>query len=426
MMLIEINEFSPSLMGQAADILDAKNLKRLLAMTHTETTTDDLHERYGLDPWVQWVSIHTGKASKDHNIRHLGDIPHLDQPQVWETLSAMGFSTGIWGAMNASRGSAKKCKFFPDPWSFTENAHPPVLNKLLGFPRYFSKNYGDLNKLEVLKELFKLISFCVNPKIFKALLPIMPLFVKSILKNGFHEYLLFVLFDLVNSILFVEYYKKYKPDFSIIFLNSLAHLQHHKWTSKDSLSDEMKTAFSIFDCALGVLLSHVPQDQPIVIANAFRQYQSYDKNEFLYRQKNPDLFLKAVGVTFKNVEQAMTNDGHVFFESNADARIAASVLKNATVNGDLLFHVEHDLSHPNKIFFQILLWKDLPSDSVLEINGKKVHFFDLFDRVAQRSGMHMPDGDIYSQGIFFPNLIHNHLIHDYVLSYFASRPLKLV
>ena len=138
MIFLEINEFNPELMAKAADQLDARNLKRLLALTRSDTTTDDKAERFGLEPWVQWVSIHTGKTSKEHGVGHLGDVPQLSQPQIWETLSQLGQRCGIWGAMNAGKGNTKDCCFFfPDPWTFSEQAYSAELNHLLAFPRYY-------------------------------------------------------------------------------------------------------------------------------------------------------------------------------------------------------------------------------------------------------------------------------------------------
>ena len=34
-------------------------------------------EHHGLDPWVQWVSIHTGKPSSEHKILELGKVSEL-------------------------------------------------------------------------------------------------------------------------------------------------------------------------------------------------------------------------------------------------------------------------------------------------------------------------------------------------------------
>jgi hypothetical protein len=419
MFFIEINEFNVDLMAKAAETLNANNLRRLLNLKHTETTTDDKFERFGLDPWVQWVSIHTGKTSAQHGISHLGDVPQLNHPQIWETLSINGFHSGVWGAMNASKGAALNCDFFfPDPWSFSERAFPSELNNLLAFPRYYSKNYGDLDRLKAAQELFKLILFCANPRIMKVLLPIGPKIIGHIIKNGIPEYLLFVLFDLVNAKLFASYYKKTKPDFALLFLNSLAHLQHHKWTIADGLSEEMRIAFLLFDEVMGQIFNIIPPEHPIVIANAFTQYCSYDQNEFLYRQKNPERFLQTVGIIYNRVEQAMTNDGHVFFETFEAAQKAAEILSTATVNAKKVFFVEHDRRSPGKLFFQMILWDQLEESSLLFINGKTILFFDLFDRVTRRSGSHLQRGDVFSRGINFPHKIHNHEIHDYIISAF--------
>ena len=421
MLFIEINEFNPNLMAKAAEELHLPNLKRLLALKRSETTTDDKYERFGLDPWVQWVSIHTGKTSSQHGVKHLGDVPQLADEQLWETLSKKGLRCGVWGAMNASRGNTKNCSFFfPDPWTFSESAFPAELNNLLAFPRYYSKNYGDLDKTKSLQTLLRLVWFCLNPRIAVELLPLAPRILGSVVKNGLHEYLLFVLFDLVNAKLFAHYYKRTKPDFAILFMNSLAHLQHHKWRSEQTLSEEMRVAFILFDKTMGIVFDVISQDEPALIANAFSQFCSYDQNEFLYRQKNPEKFLQAAGIGFVRVEQAMTNDGHVFFDSAASANRAAEVLQTATVNNKPAFHVELNDGHPTKVFFQGIVWEPLLEDAVMKINGKDILFFEQFEVITQRSGSHLQDGHVFSQKMTVPEKLYNHQIHDIILRHFQA------
>lgn len=422
MILLEVNEFSPDLMRLAAKELNASNLTRLLQMRCSNTTTDDKYERFGLDPWVQWVSIHTGRLSSEHGIKHLGDVPALEHPQLWETLSSMGISSGVWGAMNASKGSADKCKFFfPDPWSYSESAFPSDLNNLLDFPRYYSKNYTDLSFIKSFIGIFKAFSFCLRPSIFRAMLPIIPELVKNIYKYRFQEYLLFVLFDLVNASMFSAYYRKYKPEFAVLFLNSLAHLQHHKWTKKNELSEEMKITFLLFDKLLGIVFSVLEDNQPILVANAFSQYCSFDENEFLYRQKNPEKFLQCVNISFEKVEQAMTNDGHVFFNSVTEAINAVEILENAKIDDVPLFHVDYDASDELKVFFQVAVWKDLEENTILRINGKDIYFFDVFERITRRSGSHLQAGHVFSRGIDLPSDMYNHKIYDFVINHFNSK-----
>ena len=117
MLLLEINEFSPELMRQACSGLKLPHLETLLGLRETHSTTDDKQERFGLDPWVQWVSIHTGKDSSQHQVKHLADLAKLQYPQIWETLAAANYHCGIWGAMNARLQDPHNIDFFlPDPW----------------------------------------------------------------------------------------------------------------------------------------------------------------------------------------------------------------------------------------------------------------------------------------------------------------------
>ena len=114
-------------------------------------------ERYGLDPWVQWVSIHTGLPAEEHKIWHLGDTSSLSNIQIWEKLSSLGYKTGIWGPMNSRQGNLSNNLFyFPDPWSFNESAYPKKLNSFLSLPRYYSKNY---EKLQIHKLFNKSLLF---------------------------------------------------------------------------------------------------------------------------------------------------------------------------------------------------------------------------------------------------------------------------
>lgn len=419
MFLLEINEFDPELMQLAATSLGCKNLQRLLSFQHSQTTTLDQHERFGLDPWVQWVSIHTGKTSAEHGVGHLGDVPALRYPQMWERLDAAGYTCGVWGAMNASKGSAEKAAFFfPDPWTFSEAAFPAELNDLLAFPRYYSKNYCDLDKAQLAKEFGRLIRFCLRPKIACSLLPQAPRIIWNILKGGLSEYLLFVLFDVVNAVLFARYYRSHKPQFSLLFLNSIAHLQHHKWTIDGGLSVEMKVAFRLFDHAIGILFSALKDEPNWVVTNAFSQFCSVSQDEYLYRQKNPESFLASVGIAFSHVEQAMTNDGHVFFASPEEAEHAERVLKEAHIAGQAAFHVER-APLASRLFFQFQIWERIEQGAVLMINGQEYPFYSLFEEVTLRTGSHKSQGDIYSRQLQFPATIQNHEIYNYILASFG-------
>ena len=73
MLIIELNEFNVELLENNADKFGLKNIRRLLKMPRKNTSCDELKEHHGLDPWVQWVSIHTGVGFNNHKIKHVTD-----------------------------------------------------------------------------------------------------------------------------------------------------------------------------------------------------------------------------------------------------------------------------------------------------------------------------------------------------------------
>ena len=145
-LIIELNEFCPEFLLEASSKLKLNNIKKILNFKHTITSTNEKKEFHGLDPWVQWVSIHNGEPLQIHGVKRLGIKSKKSSNQIWNKLyKAKKISWMVTGAINASLGSKDGCiSFSPDPWSSKENAYPEELNNLLELPRYVSKNYLSL------------------------------------------------------------------------------------------------------------------------------------------------------------------------------------------------------------------------------------------------------------------------------------------
>ena len=421
LILIALNEFNAAFFRHACKVADLPNISQLLSMQHSRTWTDDKVERKGLDPWVQWVSIHTGTPSSQHGIRHLGDVPNLSSPQLWERLSEHGVSSGIWGAMNATRGSAEQCHFFlPDPWTFSEPAFPSELNNLLALPRYYSRNYLEVGKLELTKSLGKLLLFLLTkPTLIMRLLRVIPLAVKGVAKFGLNNQVLFSVFDLVSATAFFYYKKSRHPQFSLVFLNSIAHVQHNIWCAEGTLDEHCLYALEAIDRSLGILTEGLENDESVVVMNALNQRNIVGKkHEILYRQINPARFLDEVGIRYNSVEQLMTNDAHILFETNDSAINARNVLAGASIDGQPIFDVEYSDSTPRKLFFQLEYWQDLPDNAQFLLAGKNYPFFEHFEAVVKRTGEHLQDGDAYCRGLELPDKLYNHEVQHHILQYF--------
>ncbi|MBM3183783.1 MAG: hypothetical protein FJZ64_00565, partial [Chlamydiae bacterium] len=229
MIFLELNEFNPELLRESAEKLRLKNIQRLVSMYQTQTHTDDTYESDFLEPWVQWVSVHTGTPSSTHQIKHLGDVPHLATPQLWETLTDQKISSGIWGAMNASRREAKECRFFlPDPWTAEERAYPEELNQLLEPLRFVSKNYLNLSSSMSKRAKGLLALFLKHRLGFQIMKKIPALIFQLIQFRGAH-FVFISFFEFLSTLLFLKYRERYNPDVSLLFINTIAHLQHHHW-----------------------------------------------------------------------------------------------------------------------------------------------------------------------------------------------------
>jgi hypothetical protein len=94
------------------------------ALTESEKNYEDL------EPWIQWVTAHTGKPLAEHGVFRLGDIVNHDIPQVWESLEQRGLRVGAVSPMNAKNRLTKPAFFIPDPWTETRVDASGTLQRL--------------------------------------------------------------------------------------------------------------------------------------------------------------------------------------------------------------------------------------------------------------------------------------------------------
>lgn len=411
LMLIELNEFSVDLFERGAHELNLPHVARLLRMRQGTTTTDDLVEHRGLDPWVQWVSVHTGVPSSEHRVIHLGDAPaKLGRLQLWEVLSARGISSGVWGAMNATRGNAKNCKFFlPDPWTFMEEAFPGPLNDLLALPRYYSKNYLDVSAAQFARNTLRLARYVLGSSAVGRLIAQAPFLLGGLARIGITNAFLFSAFDLFSAALFIAQRRKNRPQLSLIFLNSIAHLQHHRWEQGAALTPDLAFGLRTIDHVLGMLFADLLPGEALVVMNALTQKNIVgEKPRICYRQINPRAFLQATGIPFEGVEQLMTNDAHVFFASRDHRNAAAAALEAVRLDGQPFFQVEPSADDDLKLFFQIDFWDEIATGRQIEVNGRVLDFDTNFEAIVARTGAHVNQGNVFYEGLTLPPTLYNH------------------
>jgi hypothetical protein len=424
LILLELNEFNLSLLEKAASALNLENLRYVLALPRTNTFTADTYESNFLEPWVQWVSIHTGRSSNEHRIQHLGDVPHLGATQIWEALSERGISSGVWGVMNGSRGTAKECRFFfPDPWTFSEAGYPEELSRMLELPRFLSKNYLSLSFKETFRRGLSFFLSLFRSGAAIAFAAQLPRLFADLVRHGPKHYVFIAHMDLLAAKLYARYAKRFSPDFGILFVNSIAHVQHHYW--REDLAIERNPAlhftFRTVDRIVGIVRKTLGEDGKLLVLNGLSQKNTNDEPTWiLYKIRDQKKFLDAVGIAFSSVEPHMTYDAHLFFASERERDAAASALRDARIGDRRLFLVETYPQDRRKLFYRIDFSDAVEKGGGFGIGGKELDFYSFFDSIVVRTGKHIPNGIVFGDFEELPKKMENHALYGRILKYFEA------
>lgn len=347
LLVLHLNEFDLEYLYKGAKIYKCRNIKKLLELKKITTYTSDKVQNKNLDPWVQSVTINTGQESKKHKIFKINQKLSKNINQIWDILVKNKINCGIWGQMNAIYRPQENLKFFfPDPWNFKSLPHPENLNSYFELPKYYSQNYTDVNYFKFSFLLFKFVTNLIFSKNIFYFINNSNFFLKLLFSSGLKNYILFFLFDLISIRLFDTMVRKYKTNFSYIFLNSLAHFQHNDW---DEIRAE-KNYFNLTDKILEIFFDiYKKNNSSLLIFNGFTQRKI--KKEFILRPYNPAKFLKQIGIEFIKLEQDMTHGGFIYFENLKKKNQAINILKNFNAFNFYLFEIV--TFKQNRIFYRV-------------------------------------------------------------------------
>ena len=409
--IFELNEFNIKLLQYYSKKFNFVNIKKILKFNISKTYTLDRYEGDNnqngyLDPWTQWVSIHTQKNARSHKIKNLGDIPNLKYKQIWEKNIEKDFY--IWGAMNASRRNSKNVKlFFPDPWVYSEKAYPSHLNQILKPIKLLTKSRGRITITKKTKFLLKLFINIIKLSGLKNIFGFIKIILIGITKIGYKPIIFIVAWEYLILNIFLKNIKNKKKFISIFFMNCLAHAQHHYWYKN---SKEINFCLTIIDICLKKILGD-KKLSPIIISGLSQKNSSQQKL-YLYEQYSHNNFLNFINVKFSKVEKLMTNDAYIFFKNKSDTLNCFKILNEASFRKKKIFHVE--IKSDYKIFYKMNFLKKVITGDKLKVNNIKINFLSFFKFITLRRGIHDHKGSIISQHKLFPKTIQNHLIFNYI------------
>ena len=279
-----------------------------------------------------------------------------------------------------------------------------------------SKHYTRFSKKILVRSIKDLFKIAKKNHLLSLLSKETLILVKNAVKYRFKPFVFISFLDYVSSSFFLEYQKRYKPTFSLLFLNSIAHLQHHQWHDQNGVSPELEYGFRKIDKVLGKIFNQLNKDDMLIVTNALSQKNTNDEKPWvLYRQIDQKKFLDAAGIHDVKIDSHMTHDAHLFFPSAQATEKAAEILKNVTVQDSPFFHIESYPDNPLKLFYKIQFTDPVDSNTYITISNKQYHFFDFFKAIVKRTGRHIQTGTLFCNQPVFPDRLENHEIGEYVL-----------
>ena len=349
-----------------------------------------------LEPWVQWVTIHSGKSYKEHNIFRLGDIvnnPKLSQ--IFEELEAEGLSVGAVSPFNAENRLKKPAFFVPDPWTKTNPSRNWIVKAL------YQAVHQSVNDNANSKLNFKsMISLGVGLLLYVPLLR-WSHYLKTILKVNKPGAKAIILDSLLADV-HLTLWKKYKPDFSNLFLNSGAHIQHHYLFNSKAYQGDIKNPEwycpKDFDPLIKILSEYDKQIEKllklknvkIIVATGLHQ-QPHEHLTFYWRLKEHVKFANMIGIkNFNEILPRMSRDFLVKFNNEKDAVNAEKLLNSLYASNDNIKIFEVD-NRGTSLFVELVYPNDISeSDSIYSKASKfKLDNFKSFLAfVAIKNGEH--------------------------------------
>jgi hypothetical protein len=312
----------------------------------TLTSSEERYEE--LEPWIQWVTAHTGATLAEHRVFRLGDIVHHDLPQIWEQLEAAGLRVGAISPMNAKHRLRKAAFFVPDPWTRTQLTAPKRLEDLYAaIAQAVNDNAQARLTAASLARLIAGFAAYARPQNYAAYLQLIAGSVTRPWRRA-------ILLDQLLADVFIRETERTSPHFATLFVNAGAHIQHHYLFSAACYSgtqrnpdwylapgqDPVYEVYAAYDRIVASIRERFPSAR-LMIATGLHQ-DPHERVTFYWRLRRHAEFLRRIGVPFVSVEPRMSRDFLVVCTDPNQALTAAARLKLVQApDGEALFEVDN-------------------------------------------------------------------------------------
>lgn len=426
--LLEFNEINQQVLLDLVEAGKLPNFQRLIDNGRLATTT--VAENYdNLEPWIQWVTAHTGKSQAEHKAFNLSDVQHTQLQQIWDVLEEQGVPCGLVSPMNARRGKLTRGFFVPDPWSVSNDAYPAALHPIYSFiaERVQQHNIS----LEQGSSKLGFLRACLHAGVPASALVRLGLAYAATKLDPKKKWRLAVALDRFLWDITDALRRAHRTRFTAVFMNAVAHYQHHYWTEHKlghwrrdypvlfskrnpvsernlhATDDPITHGLQVYDAIVGEAIAAAGVGSVVVLTGLSQvPFEGYAEESgfYLYRPIDHDALFTTLGMPCNRIAPLMSRDAMLYFSSEADRRCGLDILGSARVNGRPVFHSteETDL----RVFVKVIYSYDVRAeDAVTAISlPQPIRWGDHFLLITFKTGHHHSEGTVIAPASCFRGL----------------------
>lgn len=433
--LLELNELNFDIVSRCVKQAPSEfpNFSCLLKTECRETSSESTYAK--LEPWIQWVSAHTGLTADEHGVFRLGDAVNTEIPQLLGALERQGITVGGVSPMNMPNQLDRPAYFIPDPWTRTPTDGSTWSVKIwTAIAQAVNDNaQGRLSPNTVLWLGLAFVKFARWSRL--------GLYLSLALRSKGAPWRKALFLDLFLNDVHYALLKTHRPNFSVLFLNAGAHIQHHYLFNTKALEtrpfvnpawyiaaeeDPFFEMLKVYDVILGDYLN---DHRDLIAATGLTQVP-YDRVKFYYRLKDHEIFLRRLGLAFKQALPRMTRDFLVECDSRDEADRAAKCLAGVRTLSDGVA-IFDDIDHRGNSLFVTLTYPHeiTPGFKVRTWDGQEFDLYEEVAFVAIKNGMHSGRGFSFFVGDVARQApaagAHIKALHNAILSHFGLKGMHI-
>jgi hypothetical protein len=306
-----------------------------------------------LDPWITWVTLHTGVDGSVHGAKVLEqDAGTIGASRTWEYAAQAGLSVGVYGSIGAYPPRPVPGFMIPGPFAPGSETFPgylePVQNLNRRYTQAHNKVASDSGPLQMGREALELLHLGLRAETIARI-------ARQLAEERLRPHTKWKrvgLQPLINFDVFAHLYRRYRPQYATWHTNHAAHYMHHYWRAHDDTSFSLKASvdekkkyggavahgYELCDELIGRFLGLVDRQTVLVLASSMGQqpyvHDLYPEGKIAVRFKDVRQILAIVGALgVTEVAPTMLPQWNVRIPESAERARVQNLLLSARCEG---------------------------------------------------------------------------------------------